>query len=196
MRWLGAVLVLGIAATARGDQPPVITQQATVTLTPIDSLASTGDYNTVFGGSAEAISQLSAIAQDASADVGVQLRAIRGLSDYPAGGTLPHDTLVGIIGTNANARTGSTVLILRAAIEALGALAAGGHAQPTDANLLIGHLNDSSRDVRATTARALGELCDTSAINPLRVRFGGEQTAQVKLAISEALRVLETCAPS
>jgi HEAT repeat protein len=89
------------------------------------------------------------------------------------------------------------VLILRAAIESLGALAAaGGHAQPGDAALLVTHLDDESRDVRATTARSLAELCDTTAIVPLQVRATMEKIPQVQQAITEALRVLDTCTPS
>ncbi len=185
--------LLAFVASAHGDTP---TSVVVLALTSTDALASSADFVAAFSGSAEAVTGLAAIAQDSSGDTGVQLRAIRGLAEFPASGSVPHDALVAIIGASSGAQSGSRVLVLRAAIESLGALAAGGHAEPADEALLAGHLNDGSRDVRATTARALGELCDTSAATPLHVRAGGETSVQVKLAISEALRVLATCSPS
>jgi len=200
MRWVGALVLLGIAATARGDAL-VISQADILALTSIDQTASTNDFVLAFDGSGSAVANLAAIGSDASADVGVQLRAIRGLAQFPDAGSVPHDTLIAIIHANADAPSGSSVLILRAAIESLGALAAGGgQAQPSDTTLLVSHLDDSSRDVRATTALALGQLCDTSAVTPLEVRFQAESAAgcceQVKLAISDALRALAACSPS
>jgi HEAT repeat protein len=77
------------------------------------------------------------------------------------------------------------LLILRAAIEALGALEIG-----TDVPVLSPLLDHPSQDIRATTANALGDLCNNAAIEPLRVRYSEETVPQVQLAISQALRLL------
>ena len=83
---------------------------------------------------------------------------------------------------------GSPVLLLRAAIETLGPMGVA-----SDVGVLVPLLDHISRDIRAATARALRDLCNTQAITPLRVRYAKEQTDQVKLAISEALRILDQC---
>jgi hypothetical protein len=195
MRWLAACAVLAIAGGARGDVPPMLSTPVIDALTLTDSLASSNDFELVFAGSAAAtVAQLASIAQDSAADVGVQLRAIRGLAQFPGQGSAPHDTLVAVIGAGAGARAGSPVLLLRAAIEALGALAAAGHAGSDDEALLAPHLNDESRDVRATTARALGQLCDQDAVAALRLRNDSELTPQVSDAIADAIRALASCA--
>ena len=45
------------------------------------------------------------------------------------------------------------------------------------------------------TARALASLCNANAITALRARLGHEGIQQVKLAISDALRVLPCIVP-
>jgi len=75
--------------------------------------------------------------------------------------------------------------VLRATIEALGVLRV-----PDDVTLLVPQLNHPSRDIRAATARALRDLGNTQAIVPLRARYDQDQVDQVKVAISDALRVL------
>ena len=84
-----------------------------------------------------------------------------------------------------DARSGSDVLMLRAALEAIGVLR-----YPQDMDLLLPHLQHPSRDIRATAARALRDLGNTNAIGPLRARYADEEFDQVRLAISDALRVL------
>ncbi len=85
-------------------------------------------------------------------------------------------------------------LLLRAAIEALGAAGLGNQGgDPNDVAVLVPFLDNTSRDIRAATARALSDLCDTQAIVPLRTRYLGETVPQVRLAISAALRDLAQC---
>ena len=78
------------------------------------------------------------------------------------------------------------LLRVRAAIEALGVATR----IPSDVDLVVPFLDNSSRDIRAATAGALRDMCITQAIGPLRARYQHEQVAQVRLAISEALRDL------
>jgi hypothetical protein len=186
-----AGIVLAIALTAHGEttqEPPMIVD----VLTPLDSVPSSDDLNHVFGTPSDAVSQLRAIAMDPNADVGLQLRAIRALAQYKAsdlGSSLAHDTLVAVF-TNpryATANIDSDLLVLRGTIESLGACP---DKQPTDVDLLVPMLDHQSRDIRATTARALRDLGNTNAINPLSQRLQSEQVPQVRFAISEALRVL------
>jgi HEAT repeat protein len=156
-------------------------------LTPIDSLPTTQQLDLVFQG--QALAELSAIAGAEGNDIGVRLRAIHALVNYCtapcAVGDTAHDTLASLVTANADVLSGSDLLVLRAAIEALGPLEVA-----TDVNLLSPLLNHPSRDIRATTADALRDLCNTSAIEPLRVRYSEETVEQVELAISEALRLL------
>ncbi|MBV8760246.1 MAG: HEAT repeat domain-containing protein [Deltaproteobacteria bacterium] len=122
----------------------------------------------------------------------VRLRAIHGLAVYctTQGVSCPdaspaHDTLASLIGANEAAHAGADLLVLRAAIESLGPLEV-----PGDKPLLVAMLNHPSRDIRAATARALADLRNCQAINDLRVRYQNESTDQVKLVISETLRIL------
>jgi HEAT repeat protein len=89
----------------------------------------------------------------------------------------------------ANVLSGSDLLVLRAAIEALGTLQVA-----TDLTVLAPLLNHPSRDIRTTTADALRDLCNSQAIAPLRVRYSEETVAQVQLAISQAPAAFERSA--
>jgi hypothetical protein len=123
----------------------------------------------------------------------VEIRAIRGLGEYP-GNVQAHDTVAQLLLAADPTSRGTKVILLRAAIEALGNLAKKGHETPGDVDLLTPLLSHPSRDIRASVAHALGDLCDTGAVVPLRNRFLQETAGgQVQLAISEALRVLGTC---
>jgi len=122
----------------------------------------------------------------------VRLRAIHGLAVYCTSkgvscpnGSPAHTALVNVISANTAAHAGADLLVLRAAIESLGPLRV-----PEDLQQLADLLNHPSRDIRAAAARALGALCNTSAINFLRMRYQDESTDQVKLVISETLRIL------
>lgn len=202
-RWLvlaGAVAIVGgVVAHANTD----LTQTALDTLTPIESTPGTSQLTAVFGGSgsaasSQAVQALAAIATDSSQDVGVQLRAIRDLGEYP-NEPGAHDALSHMLVDPTSDARGAKVLLLRSAVEAFGALIGGGGAQPGDINVLLpappssSLINHASQDIRAATARALGELCDSGAITPLRNQLGVESTPQVQFAISAALRVLGSC---
>jgi hypothetical protein len=152
-----------------------------------------------------------------SIDFGVQLRAIRALPDYcpvglPCGvcdpatdpscpgpaqpDTVVHATLVQLL-ANFNALQvpmAPDLLRLRAAIEALG-ISGVSSALTSDEAKIVGFLNNASRDVRATTAKALGTLAICTAKTALQTRFAAEQSAQVRLAISAALRDLASVCP-
>lgn len=131
-------------------------------------------------------------------DLGLQLRAIRALPQFcPSNcqNDQAHTLLVGVIDRYNNMiasdRTSKDTLRVRAAIEALGVIKL-----PDDLNLLKGFLESSSRDIRATTVHALRNLCNTEAIPALRARYQHEPVPQVSLAISAALRDLNTCSGS
>lgn len=191
MKLLAAVGLALIAAGARADVPQ-LTQPILNVLTPIDTLPSSQQINQVFNDNpTEALANLVALANPSTfVDRGVQIRAVRALIHYCAATPCPasdtaHMTLVAVVDRYKEARTGSDVLVLRAAIESLGVLRV-----TTDLDILDDHLQHPSRDIRATTARALRDLGNTNAIPALRARYADEPTDQVRLAISDALRVL------
>ncbi len=194
MRMIGAccVIAFALALPARGDATYHLTQPVINTLTPIDSLPSSQQINSAFNNSpAEALANLQQIANPTSfVDRGVQIRAVRALIHYCASTTCSesepaHQTLVQIATRYGAARSGSELLVLRAAIESLGILRV-----TTDVDLLASQLQHPSRDIRTAAARALRDLRNTQAIVPLRARYNVEDTDQVKIAISDALRVL------
>jgi hypothetical protein len=170
------------------------------TLTPIDSLPTVEEIQRVFP-QPNTVSQLANIATstDPNIDFGIRLRAIRALPLFcPAScaDSTPHQTLLGLLhSATLSEQTGKNVLLLRAIIESLGAAKSG---DPDDVGELIPYLEHPVRDVRAATAYALRDLCDQDAVTPLRNRYNIEMmtgVAQVRFAISEALRDLSTCTP-
>lgn len=188
---IAAALALFVSAAAYGDAL-VLSQPVINALTPIDSLPSSDQLNNVFNDSElEAISNLQMIAlAQGTVDLGVRLRAIRALTHYckaPCGTHEVHVTIETIATTPQyrDARRGSDLLVLRAAIEALGVLRI-----PGDVTILLPQLDHPSRDIRAAAAHALRDLGNTQAIPALRARYQQEQVKQVAIAISDALRVL------
>lgn len=204
--------VLLVASALRAD---TLTQPVMEALTPLDALPSTTAIDAVFGTfGTDTATNLRTIALTpttcsppaATLDFGVQLRAIRALPAYcpiPCGvdtattgspDTLVHATLVELLDAfnTIPVPTPCDLLRGRATIEALG-LAGVSAAIDTDRTLLEGFLNNASRDVRATTAKAIGTLCNRHADSALLKRFVAEPTAQVRLAISVALRALDNC---
>jgi len=178
---------LGVASTS-------LSEQVQNTLTTIDTVPTRTQIDTAFDGNSQtALSNLSALAADSSSDTGIRLRAIHALAKYCtsmpcAANDVAHQSVLAVVGTNSSEMVGSSVLLLRAAIETLGPMGV-----QTDVSVLVPLLDHGSRDIRAATARALRDLCNTQAITPLRVRYAKEQVDQVRLAISEALRILDQC---
>jgi HEAT repeat protein len=166
------------------------------TLTTIDQVPTKPQLDQVFG--TNALASLASIATDPDdgIDQGVRLRAIHALAKYCGGapGTpcgvndLAHQSVLAVITQTRTAQSGTPVLVLRAAIETLGEMRVA-----SDVTTLTPLLDHPSRDIRAATARSLRDLCNPQAITPLRTRYSNEMTDQVKLAISEALRILGQC---
>lgn len=190
MRWtVTAFVVALLASVATGDVTILqATQQAA--LTTIDTVPTKSQLQ---NHDLVVPDDLLTIAADAERfEPAVRLRAIHGLAVYctTAGVSCPdhsppHDTLAALITTNGGAHAGADLLVLRAAIESLGPLQV-----PGDKDQLVLMLNHPSRDIRAATARALADLRNCQAINDLRIRYQNESTDQVKLVISETLRIL------
>jgi HEAT repeat protein len=199
---IGAALIF--VAIAHGTETPPLPQGVMDTLGALDSAPTTVELNAAFMGSASTTAQsLAMISADSTNDIGVRLRAIHALGQYcplpgdppPCAATDPsHVALTSLITTlgdeNLQANGGADLLLLRAAIETLGPLQVSG-----DADELVGLLDHPSRDIRASTANALRDLCDPAGIVPLRTRLEFETVDQVKLAITDALSVLGECTP-
>jgi hypothetical protein len=203
-RLLSIAGLLAIASIANGTtqlETPVVNA-----LTPIDSVPTESMLTQLWGDRTNALSKLTMIAGDATIQIeytGVRLRAIHALAKYcplpgqpgsPScsasdAGWPAHEALVAIA-TNQplQIHAGRDLLFLRAAIESLGTL----HVA-SDVSTLAPLLEHSSRDIRAATARALRDLCNAQAGDALRARQGHETSDQVRLAISDALRVLANC---
>jgi len=190
-------LVISVLAGVGGSTTAPLSPGQTNTLTTIDEVPSYEQLVTSLGSgsSGDAIATLigAASGQSESA-IGIRLRAIHSLvticqaPNVCDSSSAAHAALLDIVvdPTYTTATSGSNVLILRAAIESLGQLK-----QTGDADSLLGFLDHPSRDVRATTAFALRDLCNSQvAVPPLHTRLQHEATAQVQLAISAALRAL------
>jgi HEAT repeats len=200
-RCAGIVVALGCAgslAFATGSTAS-LGEDVLNALSLIDVVPTQAQLDVVFAGAA--LPELSRIAKDTTVDIGIRLRAIHALAKYcpdPCAQTaLAHESLTSLINLTKNETVGEPVVLLRAAIETIGTLQVSSDAEARAGilALLAPLLDHASRDIRAATARALRDLCNTGAITPLRVRYTNEPTDQVKLAISEALRVLGQCGP-
>ncbi|HTL32593.1 MAG TPA: hypothetical protein VL326_05695 [Kofleriaceae bacterium] len=196
-RLIGVIVILSVVAIASAT---ALAPKATNTLTTIDSVPTRQQIDEAFSDSSQTpLQNLASLATDPqnATDVGIRLRAIHALAKYCAStpcvdSDVAHQSLKTVIQDNAHEITGSKVLLLRAGIETLGAMRLS-----SDSDFLVVQmslLDHPSRDIRAATARALSDICNgASAITPLRVRYSHELTEQVKLAISEALRILGQC---
>jgi hypothetical protein len=194
------LLACGIAASlafATGSTAG-LTDRVRDTLTAIDTVPTKAQLDLAFPPN-QALPNLSTIAQDRTLDVGVRVRAIHALAKYcpdPCSSSeLAYQSLAALISETRNETVGEPVVLLRAALETIGTL-------PLDSSpaakaevtaIVIELLNHPSRDIRAAAARALRDLCNTNAATALRIRYTSEPTEQVKLAISEALRILGQC---
>lgn len=194
MKLVGAAGLVAVVLGASALADVQLTQPVINALTQIDAVPSSQQITQAFNGStSEALSSLQQIANPTNfVDRGVQLRAVRALIHYcqstPCGASDPaHVTLrdIATLPKYRDSRSGSDLLVLRAAIESLGILQV-----PADVDILVPQLQHPSRDIRAAVARALRDLGNTQAIPPLRARYNIETSQQVQLAISDALRVL------
>lgn len=180
------VLVLALAATqlqAAPDPPSALTPEQAAPLELFDTVATQPQLEVALGPDVP-MALASLIAKDSAADPGIRLRALRALSLYP--GNVAQVTLTDEIRRREESLTGIDVIYLRTAVEALGIIG-----KPQDVATLVPLLEfEPSRDVRAAAALALKEVGSPLAVNPLRDRYAREQVAQVRLAISEALREL------
>jgi hypothetical protein len=200
MKAVVCATLLGIlAAIASGDSALPLDQKAKNTLTPIDSVPTRAQIDDAFSTSQlTALENLTAIATDDQnpSDTGIRLRAIHALAKYCTSmpctdGDPAHLAVTTVIADNQHEVSGPRVLLLRAGVETLGAM----RVRNDDIGILIPILDHSSRDIRASTAKALADICGNPppTINALRTRYAHEPTEQVKLAISEALRILGQC---
>jgi HEAT repeat protein len=193
-RAAGTIALVALCAlpAAHGDSIE-LTTNILHAMTPIGSTPSKTDIQNIFP--QNTVTKLTEIALDNELDFGVRLRAVRALPDFclpSCAGSAAHASLVAVLGSTVpstipNAQ-GKTLLLERAAIEALGLAKS-----PGDVSLLATFLNSPSRDIRASTAFALRDLCQPAAVQPLRERYANEKVMQVRLAISAALRDLNTC---
>jgi hypothetical protein len=187
--------VLLCALPAQGAMtvlPPAVADA----LTQIDTPPQKSTLNEMFATPDAALENLRLIALDPMVEFGAQLRAIRALPTYcpaapqPCSATI-HTTLVALIDAyERSPHSPLDVLRLRAAVEALGVTRAGTSSDVAELSPLLG---DPSRDVRATVAQALRNLCNAEAIEPLRARLQIEQVEQVRAALTAALRDLRQC---
>lgn len=196
----GAALLCALPAHGESPAPSDHVLNA---LTQIEVLPTAAALTDAFAPD-PALTELAALARNAdrTVDVGVQLRAIHALPTFcPAGaanraacgdGTVVHDTLIQIIDAQQRSEhTPQDVLTLRAAVEALGATRSG---LDSDVVELLPLLGDGNRDVRATVARALHDICNMQAKAPLQARYSMEPVLQVRLEISNAIQDLGQCA--
>lgn len=186
--------LLAIALPALADNA-FLTQPVLAALTAIDTAPSVAAINSEFATPAIAQTSLASIAGDASVDLGVRIRAIRTLSAYcPTGcgaGTV-HDTLLQLINATPAVTAGSDVLVLRAAVESLGAARA---VLPGDVATILPLLAHPSRDIRATVARTLRTTCSRTVLTAIISAQNSETTAQVRTELSTTVAALDDCVP-
>jgi HEAT repeat protein len=132
---------------------------------------------------------LAEIATNPGGDPGIRLRAIRGLTHFPS--PEAHDALIFVIDDLVEPSTGAELLLLRAAIEALGEIGTADDVAVITPFLSRDDLvDDRNRDLRAAAANALRVIASPSAVTALRARQRIETIPQVSLAITEALRAI------
>jgi len=190
------------SATTQPGRAPALSQRAIETLTPVDSTPDLTALDQLFGTSA--MQSLMETAADPDADAGLSIRAVRALPAYCANqldptvseacatNTEPHDTIASVVRLYQNDHTPQGLMKLRASIEALGLTRS---SDPNDVELLLPLTEHDSRDIRAASATALGNLCNTSAQAWLQQREVDDQSLQVRAALAIAIRKLQNCGP-
>lgn len=188
----GIVLLVGLCALPAHGGSSQLSTNVLHAMTPIGSVPTKAEIEDIFP--TNTVGALTAIAGNVDEDFGVRLRAIRALPEFclpSCVGTPAHAALVALLSSVVDPNeNGKTNLLLRATIEAIGAAKSGDN---DDVMRIAGYLENVSRDLRAATAFALRDLCLQSAVTPLRRRYDVETVPQVRLAISAALRDLNTC---
>lgn len=175
--------VAAVIAAPRASQIS-IPEPALDVLGAIDSVPQRDQVQRVFGDNALAELQRISMASLDSVDAGVQIRAVRALTHFVEG----RATVLLVLARPevATAQRGTGVVLQRTAIEALAL-----YSDASDVARVIGFLDaEYSRDVRASAAHALGVMGSQTAVEPLRSRFRVEQSAQVKIEISNSLHIL------
>lgn len=184
---LAAVALPALAAN------PYLTMPMLAELTAIDTVPSVDGINAKFATPAAAQAGLAAIAVDPGVDAGVRIRAIRTLAGYcpsGCGAGVVHDTLIQLIRGSVAPASGTELLLLRAAVESLGAARA---VLPADVPTILPLLVHPSRDVRATVARSLRTTCSSQVLSAIISAQRSEQNAQVRNELSTAEEALAAC---
>jgi HEAT repeat protein len=196
---LTMLAALAVATTARGDTTSIdpvaaATPQVIDALTGIDFPIAKSEMDSQKAAldallGTDPVTTLSAIADSTDIATGIRLRALRAIALYPSDSA--RAALTAEITEHDAAISGTDVLLLRAAIEALGLVGA-----PADVATVVPLLDkEESRDIRAAAARALRDLGSSTAIAPLHARLAKEKVPQVQFWISDALRVLSGTPP-
>lgn len=200
MRLLSATCVAALCALPAYGEQDRLSDSELHALTPIDSVPSKSALNVVFGSAPDAARDgLLKIVREGTDDFGVEIRAIRALPVYcppaPAScaGTVVHASLAELVRSKQSLQqqTAQDLLRMRAAVEALGQTRTG---LAEDVDLLAPLLSSTSRDLRATVARALLNICNRTALLPLDKVLGVEQVEHVKAEMRAAVRELAHCA--
>ncbi|MEZ4363094.1 MAG: HEAT repeat domain-containing protein [Kofleriaceae bacterium] len=173
-------LSVGLSASSRGDVPE-LSLEVEHLLTSMDSMPTLAQLEQTLTGDAE--QQLLDIATTYH-QWDVRVRAVRALGLFPPSQRV-RDALKGLMLQTSAVHDGPMVFLVIAAAETLGALRNEGDVGPV-ATLL----NDPSRDVRISAARALRSIGGASSVDALRARQNAENVPSVRLAISEAIQAI------
>lgn len=191
MRTPGIVLAIALVAIPALGHEGAPSTHIVHTLTTIDSIPTKEALTSALGATNE-LAALRQFALDPSIDFGMRLRAVRAMPHFCQNPQACHEAILAVfadVETSGDPQ-GRKILRLRAAIEALGVARLD---LPGDLQLLQSYLNNPSRDLRATAARALRELCNPLALESLKARYVVDPSAQVKAAIDDAIHALEQC---
>jgi hypothetical protein len=174
-----------IAHAALPPTPALPDQPLSELLSGIEFVPDRSAFDGLMGDGAP--DQLVAIAlgNDAElADAGLRIRAYRALALYPSAAN--EETLRAAVAEHGAVARGVDTLYVRAAMDALARVA------PDSAiDAIAPMLSHPSQDVRAGAARALGATGRDAAEPVLRARLATETVEQVRVAIADALRLLE-----
>lgn len=193
---LASCAVLAVALPALADNA-YLTDPILAQLTALDTAPSASSIASSYANPALAETSLANIALDASVDVGIRIRAMRTLAGYcvnPCGTGTVHDNLMAVINAYQAhlPAAGSDLLLLRAAVESVGAARA---IMPDDVAGILQLLAHPSRDLRATAARALRATCTRQVLTAVIAAQRTEASPQVLHELSSTEESLDACAP-